>query len=489
MSDVDVHLPVWAAPFLNRGRWKSLRGGRGSSKSHTAAQIMILRMAGLLPDYPPESVRIASCRDFNVNLSSSVKVAVEKYIQILGLNDEFQKLAIEIRHRRTGSTMQFYGVNRNPDSFLSMDDLDIFWMEQAEALGDEMVKIEPTIRKPGSELWFIWNPENRTDYCWKRFVDNPQSTDVSVHVNYDDNPWWYPSCQPCGIRYDWDMRHRRCGKCGEKIWPGLWELEESRRYYEVNEPSLYPWMYLGVPNDGDATHQVLPYEISQKCVEAYRQKLFPQGVSGQIVDSGLDLAQGGRDKCAQVIRVGPCVEFVDRWPGVAGDLSQAASRANENAKSYDVERLYYDASSPINTDFLRLDVQYGVRPIHFGGEVGGSDVFYESRSRNGDIFRARNIQMADAVRLRANRTVQLLNGNDEIDPMECLFINPDIPNLESYLGEWTDPIRRRSPMSGKWELDKRGGDERAESPDTFDGLCLAFCRDSDYGLKARGWVI
>ena len=93
--------------------------------------------------------------------------------------------------------------------------------------------------------------------------------------------------------------------------------------------------------------------------------------------------------------------------------------------------------------------------------------------------------MADALRLRANRTVRLLGGAQDVDPLECLFIRDDIPQLETFLAELSAPIRRVNPTTGKWELDKRGGDENAKSPDRFDAACLSFARDSDGGLRAR----
>ena len=150
--------------------------------------------------------------------------------------------------------------------------------------------------------------------------------------------------------------------------------------------------------------------------------------------------------------------------------------------------MYYDGSSPIETDFGRLQGNYGVKSILFGAKVGGEDTFYERRRTNGKIFRSRNIQMADALRVRANRTARLVKGDKDIDPLDCLFINPDILDFETFLAELAQPVRRQSPQTGKWELDKRGGDENAESPDRFDAACLAFARDSEYGLRAYGGV-
>ena len=449
---VASQLPEWSEAFLKPARYKSARGGRGSAKSHTVAQIMILRMAGLLPWYPPGSVRIASCRSFETSISESVKRAVAIYIKSFGLSDDFDVQKYAINHKN-GSHMFFPGVTRKVESFMSMEDVDVFWMEQAESLSDEMYKVEPSIRKPGSELWFVWNPMTRTDWCWKRFVQNPQPGDVSVNVNYHDNPWWTD------------------------------ELELMRAYYLQNEPDLYEWMWLGKPKS-DAHNQVLTYEVLEKCVEAYEKKLHPPRENAPVCDVGFDIAEGGADKCATVIRVGPVVDSLDVWPGVAGDLSEAARRAHGNTQDYNVFRLYYDSSSPMRREFTALNVPYGVRPVSFGGEVTGKERLYEPRRTNEQTFTRRNIQLADAVRLRASRTVRLLKG-DAIDPARCLFINPDLPRLDKFLSELAEPIRRLNPVSGKWELDKRGGDENAESPDSFDALSLAFARDSDAGLVAR----
>jgi phage terminase large subunit len=51
--------------------------------------------------------------------------------------------------------------------------------------------LRPTIRKPGSELWFGWNPRNETDPVDMLLRgDNPPPDAVVVKVNYMDNPWF-----------------------------------------------------------------------------------------------------------------------------------------------------------------------------------------------------------------------------------------------------------------------------------------------------------
>ena len=412
-------------------------------------------MAGLLPAYEPGPVRIACGRETKEAIAESVKIALDHYIELLGLSDEFDSHNFTIDHEN-GSHMFFPGISAtNVRGLLSLESVDVFWVEQAEtAQAEWMRKLVPSIRKDGAEMWFSWNPDRRSGWAWRRFVLNRRPTDLHTHVNWHMNPWWY---------------------CSDR-------MNVERLEFKRLEPDLYPNEYLGVPDDGDSSKQVLSYGLLLKCVEAYAKGLKSSRRDAPITDVGLDIAEGGRDKCAQVIRVGPSVEFIDMWPGVAGDLSEAAGRAHSNTEGWDPYKLYYDASSPMMSEFTRLEVQYFVTAISFGGEVGGKDEFYEYLRTNEMVFRSRNIQMADALRLRANRTVRLLKGED-VDPNTCLFINPELPDLEGYLADMTQPIRRRNPMTGKWELDKRGGDEKAESPDRFDGTCLAYARDSENGLS------
>ena len=81
---MKIMLPDWADPFLRPATFKSADGGRGSGKSHTFAQIAVLRMANLLPFYPEEPVRIASARQFQNSIAESVKITIEHYIKQFG---------------------------------------------------------------------------------------------------------------------------------------------------------------------------------------------------------------------------------------------------------------------------------------------------------------------------------------------------------------------------------------------------------------------
>ena len=261
--------------------------------------------------------------------------------------------------------------------------------------------------------------------------------------------------------------------------------DRERLREQENEPERYQHIWEGKTDDGDADTLVLAYGVVEQCVKAWKEGLAPPVIDAPVCDGGFDIAYGGPDKCALLIRRGPVVESLDMWPGVAGYLTPAAIRAHTALAEHDAYSLYYDATGgdTIMGEFMRLEPNYRVLPVNFGGKVAGPGVMYEPRRTNEQVFARRNAQMAFNLRLRANRTVRLMNGDTDVDPATCLFIRSDIPRLEQYLSELTQPKYRSNPTTGKIEIDKRG-DENKKSPDSYDATALAFARDCDY-LRAR----
>ena len=272
---IVVRMPDWGEPILHPATWKSVDGGRSKGASHLFSQAAVLRASGRNPFYKPRSVRIASARNFKTTIKQSVKVAVESYIRLWKLGDEFRIFENEIWHRPTDSLIFFPGVTRDPDSFLSMENIDVFWMEQAEGLGDEMEKVIPTIvRTVGSELWFSWNARKRQQWCWQRFkTDRRRASDIVISKTFEDNPWMFPRCESvtCQTPSPWDTADQPCEVCGGPKWPGVPDfMEEVYGQCRRDEPERYAHVYGGQPDDGDAARQVLTYAMVKACVEAFQ---------------------------------------------------------------------------------------------------------------------------------------------------------------------------------------------------------------------------
>ena len=109
-----------------------------------------------------------------------------------------------------------------------MEGIDIAWVEEAATVSRRSLEIlVPTIRKPGSELWFTWNPRHATDPVDAMFRDGPPRPDAIVaRVSYADNPWF-----PAVLEAErlWD-RARDAEKYAH-VWEGAYQLHAETRVF------------------------------------------------------------------------------------------------------------------------------------------------------------------------------------------------------------------------------------------------------------------
>ena len=446
-----VQIPAWARPLEQPGFYKSIRGGRGSTKTWTVARLFILRAIA------EPRIRIFCCREIQASINDSNFQVVKDQINLMGLGEFFDVQAQQIICNN-GSEFQFWGLEKRRESIRGWENVSYCWIEQAERMTDETWKvIVPTMsRNEGAEIWLTWNPVFRTDAVWQRFVEKPRQRDISLSVNYTDLP---------------------AGFFAPSFYQECDELREE-------DPDLYAHIYLGVPDDGSADTKILTYSMLKSCVDAYH--MAPPREEVGVVDVGFDISDGGVDSNAVVARRGPCVEAVEHWKSkTPGYLAPTAARAHDVAMSLDAWRMYFDVTgvgSPMRGELARLDPQYRVIPVLFGGKPGGPEAMYDRGVTNEAMFSKRNIQMGWALRSRARNTLRRIRGNTEVPLEDCLFINPEIPKLEHFMGQLAQPVFRRMPSSGKLEMDKRDGNET--SPDLYDATAMAFCRDSERGLRA-----
>ena len=349
-----------------------------------------------------------------------------------------------------------------------MDSIAVWWFEEAQFLTQELMDIvTPTARHEmyctitgltfPAEQWFVWNPKNRSDWVWVRFVMYPRPDDLSLHVNYHHNPYL------------------------PKI--SLQEAELCR----LLTPGKYAHDWEGRPDDANADAQILPYAIIERCLQGWEQR--PQISPQMRADLGLDIAYGGDDNCAAAFHVGPILNGLKVWRGTR-NFNETARIAtdffDEQCQETGVQGdyIYYDAANPMEGAFEATDCQYPTEGVGFGWSPTGPDMYWEQGITNKDYFSKRNIQMATGLRQRAIRTGLYLDGQSDIDPWTCLFINPAIGNTERLMGMLTQPVRRRNPTNDKWELWKHGAQKDLPSPDEFDAMCLTYSQDSYFGLQA-----
>jgi phage terminase large subunit len=90
-----------------------------------------------------------------------------------------------------GSEITFAGIRTDPRKIKSSEGVDIVWVEEAESVSKASWDILiPTIRKPGSEIWITFNPREKGDPTYTRFVVEPPDNALVLMINWRDNPWF-----------------------------------------------------------------------------------------------------------------------------------------------------------------------------------------------------------------------------------------------------------------------------------------------------------
>ena len=455
--NVAADFPPWFVDYLEPKWFKCVYGGRSASKTRTVAQWFICKAL-------EGGMRAVCTREYEKSTSKSVKPALEWAISKLHVKDYFDVQVNKIICLANDSVITFEGIESDPEGNKGWENQTHAWFEESDRLSKHAADvILPTLMRGESETecWFTFNPNMRTDWVWQRFVEEyNEETDIVKKITWLDNPWHTAQA----------------------------EAERQRMLRE--NPLDHRQHWEGFPNDGLAEEHVLSRDMVDACVKAY---ILLDEEEQWVLDldankhCGYDVADAGKDRNAYAYRYGPVIEGIDSWfSKTSGYFKPSAERAMSNAVRDGATNLYYDSigvGSCMKGEFYRLDPPFRVEGVSFGGAVAGKSRQFTYKMSNEDYFNKRNAQLAWAVRLRAQKTLRLLNGDRDVDPEECLFINNKIPNLSKYLYDLTVPMWHRNPVNKKIQIDKRAG--RNESPDLYDATVLAFSRDSRSGLRGR----
>jgi PBSX family phage terminase large subunit len=228
--DLAIATPAWAEPLLQPMRYKGAKGGRASGKSHFFAESAVEEMVC------DASLRFVCIREVQRSLKFSAKSLVERKIQRLGVEDLFTVLNSEIRRNGGDGVMIFEGMqDHTADSLKSLEGFSRAWVEEAQSLSERSLNLLlPTIRVPGSEIWFSWNPDQPTDPVDKFFADGVDGG-VVVHNTYLDNPF----C-PEVMKVEAERLRRADPDAHEHIWLGGYFLGGSGRVYSNFKNRPFP---------------------------------------------------------------------------------------------------------------------------------------------------------------------------------------------------------------------------------------------------------
>jgi phage terminase large subunit len=206
--------PEKVKPLLTEDyRFGVLYGGRGSGKSHSMGRILLLEGA-------QEKLRILCGREIQLSIKDSVHTLLCDLVHEMKMEDEYDILATEIRHKYTGTTINYSGLHHNIIAKVkSMEAIDRLFVEEGQTMSEASWRVLlPTIRKKGSRVLVAFNPDLEEDPTYQRFVVNPPPDCISIEMNFSDNPFFKDT-----------------------------EMESERVYTQINYPKDYDNIWLGKP--------------------------------------------------------------------------------------------------------------------------------------------------------------------------------------------------------------------------------------------------
>lgn len=219
--NLQIETPRVFLPLLQPSRYKGIYGGRGSGKSHFFAELLIERQLMTKTD--------AVCiRENQKSLDQSVKKLLEEKIVSMNAGAYFEVQDAKIKNVLGGVTI-FQGMaSHTAHSIKSLQGYSIAWVEEAQTLSQKSLDmLRPTLRNPGSELWFSWNPRQATDPVDALLrCEIPPPDAIVLLANHDDNPYF-----PDVLRLEMDYDLRRDPDKYAHVWQGEYQRNSEARVF------------------------------------------------------------------------------------------------------------------------------------------------------------------------------------------------------------------------------------------------------------------
>lgn len=435
--------------WATRKPYKLLKGGRFSGKTQDAGGMA----AYLARNF---TVKFLCIRQFQNRIGDSVYTVIKEKIETAGWVDEFDIGVSSIRHRETGSEFLFYGIARNLNDIKGTEGVDICWIEEGEGLTeDQWAIIDPTIRKQGSEIWLIWNPNLETDFVQTKLPKLLGDKCIIRHINYTENPFLSESAR-----------------------------EKAERLKAIDIDS-YNHIYLGIPRSSSDC-AVIPRAWVQSAIDAH--KALGIEVSGDRF-GGLDVADEGDDKNAFAGRYGILLNCLREWSGKGGDIYRTVERAFEICDEMGIESFAYDADglgSGVRGDSRVINEKRSkqIEVVKFQGSGAVTNPekripsFYSESSRdknerkNKDMFANFKAQAWWSLRMRFLRTHRAVTGVTQVDDPDLLIsISSDLKDLDRLCTELSQPVFSNN-LAGKIVIDKQPND--TDSPNLADAVNIVY---------------
>jgi phage terminase large subunit len=385
-----------------------------------------------------EGILVGCLREFQNSLDDSVYALLVDEIQRIGIP------GYKIRHNRidsaSGGGFRFRGLARSIEAIKSMFGFKIFWLEEAQFISEESLKIlTPTLREENSELWMSANPLASTDPFAQRFI-KPFENDLLkygvyeddyhyiVKMNYNDNPWF----------------------------PDV--LEQERRHDKLTLSSaMYEHIWEGAYNDF-VEDGLIKAEWFDACIDAHiHLGIQPEGIRF----ASHDPSDEGPDAKGYAFRHGIVVKDLREMPD--GDINMGGDWAVKLAIAHKVDAFTWDC------DGMGIGLKRQVASAFDGKstllamfrgskKIDNPEAVFEpigaplqNQTKNKDALANQRAQYYYDLRKRIFKTFEAVTKGVYHNPQELISFSSDIELLPQLRSEvCLMPIKPN--RSGKFEL-------------------------------------
>jgi phage terminase large subunit len=270
--------------FRQPMRIKGARGGRGAGAKSWSFASLLIQAANY------ERKHIVCLREVQLTLEESVWKLIGETIERLKypgwvITDKY------IDCPRTGSHIIFRGLSDlRADQVKSLEDFDIAWIEEAQSVSTHSLDILfPTMRKPGSEIWFGLNPDSEVDPIIAKTQGRADMLLIDLEPGRADNPWWTVELQN-----EMDADFARDPDLAEHVWNGAPRVQGERAV------------------------------MSRAAIRAAMDRTLPDDPDG-VIELGIDVARFGDDRSVIYKRQG--FKVIDSKTFQGADTQRVAREA------------------------------------------------------------------------------------------------------------------------------------------------------------------
>jgi phage terminase large subunit len=398
----NIQVPKKLAPlFKKKKRFKIVIGGRGSGKSMTVADLCLV-------DVQSKGIKVGCFREFQNSISDSVLSLLSDEIDRVGF-DGFEVQNNCIKYKGV-EAFTFKGLARNPESIKSMSGYSRFFVEEAQTISRNSLKIlTPTLRSNDSEIWMVGNPRSSADPFSQRFII-PYQKELDKNGYYEDDLHLIIVCNYIDNRF----------------FPKV--LEKERLHdFETLSRAEYDHIWLGKFND-TISNSIIKPEWFDAAIDAHEKLgIIPKGA----VVVAHDPSDEGEDAKGVCVRKGILVEYIDAKDD--GDVNEGCDWATDLAIKYNADLFAWDC------DGLGISLKRQIAEAFAGKKIDmrvfkGShaadnpDQVYEpvdsiAKSKtNRETFKNKRSQYYWKLRERFYNTYQAVQKGKYVDPDTIISI-------------------------------------------------------------------